>query len=295
MGRRSRAPTRRRPSCRRSSTSSRTRSASTALGADRAEGHPAPRPARHRQDAAGQGGRQRVRREVLLAVGGRVRGDVRRPRRRAHPAPVRDRARQPPGDHLHRRDRRGRRRARLGQQLRARADAQPAAGRDGRLQQLRRPRRDRGLEPARQARPGAAAPRPLRPPDLRLPARRRPAARRSCACTPRASRSARTCDLEHDRAPDLGPDRRRPRQPLQRGGDLRRPRAPRRAGRRPTSTPRSSASSPACSRAARSTSTSAASSPSTRPATRCAPSCCPASTASTRSRSSRAAGRWATR
>ena len=30
------------------------------------------------------------------------------------------------------------------------------------------------------------------------------------------------------RAPDLGPDGRRPRQPLQRGGDLRRPRAPRR-------------------------------------------------------------------
>ena len=41
--------------------------------------------------------------------------------------------------------------------------------------------------------------------------------------------------------------------------------------------------------------TSAASSPSTRPATRCAPSCCRASTRSTRSRSSRAAGRWATR
>ena len=34
-------------------------------------------------------------------------------------------------------------------------------------------RRDRGLEPAREARPRAAAPRALRPPDLRLPARRR--------------------------------------------------------------------------------------------------------------------------
>ena len=42
-----------------------------------------------------------------------------------------------PGDHLHRRDRRRRRRARIGQQLRARADAQPAARRDGRLR--RRP------------------------------------------------------------------------------------------------------------------------------------------------------------
>ena len=36
-----------------------------------------------------------------------------------------------------------------------------------------RRRRDRRLQPAREARPGAAAPGPLRPPDLRLPARRR--------------------------------------------------------------------------------------------------------------------------
>ena len=63
------------------------------------------------------------------------------------------------GRDLHRRDRRRRRRARRGQQLRARADAQPAARRDGRLQQHRRPRRDRRLEPAREARRGAAAPR----------------------------------------------------------------------------------------------------------------------------------------
>ena len=53
------------------------------------EGHPPARPARHRQDAARQGGGQRVRRAVLRAVGRRVRRDVRRPRRRAHPAPVR--------------------------------------------------------------------------------------------------------------------------------------------------------------------------------------------------------------
>ena len=36
------------------------------------QGHPAARPARHRQDAAGQGRRQRVRRAVLLAVGRRA-------------------------------------------------------------------------------------------------------------------------------------------------------------------------------------------------------------------------------
>ena len=258
------------------------------------EGHPAARPARHRQDAAGQGGRQRVGREVLLAVGRRVRRDVRRPRRRAHPAPVRDRARQPPGDHLHRRDRRRRRRARLGQQLRARADAQPAAGRDGRLQLDRRPRRDRRLQPAREARPGAAAPRPLRPPDLRLPARRgrprgdhaRPHARQAAAATSTSSCSrARPPGLTGADLANLCNEAAIFAVRARRAGDR----------RRRTSTPRSSASWPACSRAARSTSTSAASSPSTRPATRCAPSCCPASTACTRSRSSRAAGRSATR
>ena len=93
------------------------------------------------------------------------------------------------------------------------------------------------------------------------------------------------------RPPDLGPDRRRPGQPLQRGGDLRGPRASAPRSPRRTSTRRSSASWPACSRAARSTSTSAAWSPSTRPGTRCAPSCCPASTGCTRSRSSRAGRR----
>ena len=58
----------------------------------------------------------------------------------------------------------------LGHLRREGPDAQPAAGRDGRLRLERPPRRDRRLEPARQARPGAAAPRPLRPPDLRGPA-----------------------------------------------------------------------------------------------------------------------------
>ena len=139
-------------------------------GSERPEGHPAARPAGNRQDAARQGRREGVRRRVLLAVGRRVRGDVRRARRRPHPAPVRRGPRPPAGRDLHRRDRRRRRHARGGQQLRARADAQPAARRDGRLQHDRRPRGDRRVEPARQARCGAAAPRALRPPDLRLAA-----------------------------------------------------------------------------------------------------------------------------
>ena len=84
------------------------------LGAKRAQGRAAARAAGHRQDAARQGGRPGVRRAVLLAVGVLVRRDVRRPRRRPHPPPVRRGAQAPPGDHLHRRARRRRRPARLG-------------------------------------------------------------------------------------------------------------------------------------------------------------------------------------
>ena len=51
-------------------------------------GRPAARSAGHRQDPARKGGRARVGRRVLLAVGVVVRRDVRRPGRGAHPAPV---------------------------------------------------------------------------------------------------------------------------------------------------------------------------------------------------------------
>ena len=56
----------------------------------------------------------------------------------------------------------------------------------------RQRRRDGGLEPAREARPGAAAPGPLRPPGLRAAARHARAASRSSASTPAASRWPRT-------------------------------------------------------------------------------------------------------
>ena len=55
----------------------------------RAEGHPPLRPAGHREDAARQGGRARLRRDLLLAERLRVRRDVRRPRRSAHPQALR--------------------------------------------------------------------------------------------------------------------------------------------------------------------------------------------------------------
>ena len=127
-------------------------------------------PPGHRQDAAREGGRARVRRPVLQPVGVLVHRDVRRPRRRADPAPVQGGARERPGDRLHRRARRGRRPSRLGHLRRARPDAEPAAGRDGRLRRARQRRRHGRLEHAREARQGAAAARALRPPGLRAAA-----------------------------------------------------------------------------------------------------------------------------
>ena len=61
------------------------------LGASVPQGHPAARPARHRQDAAREGRREGVRRTLLQPVRELVRRDVRGPRRRADPAAVRDR------------------------------------------------------------------------------------------------------------------------------------------------------------------------------------------------------------
>ena len=90
----------------------------------------------------------------------------------------------------------------------------------------RRRRRDRRLEPAREARPRAAAPRSLRPPDLRRAAR--PPRPRADPRGPHARQAARAERRPRpDRPPDERPHRRRPREHLQRGGDLRRP--PRRA------------------------------------------------------------------
>ena len=144
-----------------------------------AEGDPPARAAGDRQDAAGEGGRARVRRAVLRPVGGGVRGDVRGPRRRADQEAVRDRPQARTGDHLHRRARRGRRPPRDGHLRREGPDAQPVARGDGRLRRERARGRDRGVEPARQARPGAAAPGALRPPGVRRAAGRARTRRRA--------------------------------------------------------------------------------------------------------------------
>ena len=81
------------------------------LGGRIPEGRAARRPARHRQDAAGQGNRGRGWRLLLRDERLRVRGDVRRRRRGACARPVRAGPQGRPGGHLHRRDRRDRRRA----------------------------------------------------------------------------------------------------------------------------------------------------------------------------------------
>ena len=131
-----------------------------------------------------------------------------------------------PVHHLHRRDRRGRPPSRRGpgrRSRRARADAQPAAGRDGRLRGHRRHHRHRGDQPSRRARSGAAAPGSFRPPGRRAAARRaRPRADPQGAHAQAPARRRReAADHRTRHAGLLG---RRSRQPRQRGGIVRRAR-----------------------------------------------------------------------
>ena len=97
--------------------------------------HPARRPSGHRQDAAGALDGGRSRRAVHLGQRLRLRRDVRRRRRLARPQAVQGSAPPQVLHHLHRRARRRRPQPRrqLAQPRGARADAQPAARRDGRL------------------------------------------------------------------------------------------------------------------------------------------------------------------
>ena len=107
-------------------------------GARRAhpQGRPALRAPGHRQDAAGPRGRGRGGRAVLLDLRLGLRRDVRRRRRLARARPLRAGQAELALHHLHGRDRRRRPppRRRPGRRARrARADAQPAPGRDGRV------------------------------------------------------------------------------------------------------------------------------------------------------------------
>ena len=98
------------------------------------------RPSGHRQDAARAVDRRRGEGAVPLRERLRFRRDVRRRRRVAHPQAVQGCAASSVVHHLHRRARRRRPQPRrqLAQPRGARADAQPAARRDGRLRAQRR-------------------------------------------------------------------------------------------------------------------------------------------------------------
>ena len=124
---------------------------------------------------------------------------------------------------LHGRDRRGRppsRRRPRRRPRRARADAEPAPRRDGRVRAEGQHHPDRGHEPARHPRPRAAAPRPLRPADRRRPARpHRPQE------DPRGAREGQAAGrgdrARHARGRHARLHRRRPREPRQRGSAAR--------------------------------------------------------------------------
>ena len=100
--------------------------------------------------------------------------------------------------HLHRRDRRRRpppRRRPRRRPRRARADAQPAARRDGRLRVERGRHPHRRHQPSRRARPGAACARAASTAASSCRARTSRVARASSACTPSACRSSTEVDL----------------------------------------------------------------------------------------------------
>ena len=150
-----------------------------------------------------------------------LRRDVRRRRRLARARPVRAGQEERALHHLHRRDRRGRapsRRRPRRRSRRARADAQPAARRDGRLRVERRRHPDRRDQPPRRARPGAAAARAasIAASSCRAPTSR--GAKASCACTPGACRSSTEVELDIIAKGTPGLLRRRPRVAGQRGG-----------------------------------------------------------------------------
>ena len=215
-------------------------------------------PAGHRQDAAGPGGGRRGRRAVLHAVRLGVRGDVRGRGRRPRARPLRAGQGQGALHHLHRRAGRHRQVARgrhrlHGRPRRARADAQPAPGRDGRLRLLQGRHHHGRHQPARGARPGAAAAGPLRPPGGGRPARRPRPRGDPAAARPRRGAGARASTWRS--SPPARPASPAPTWPTSSTRPPCSPRARRRTRSRwPTSRRRSTGSSPgsrrraACSR-----------------------------------------------
>ena len=156
------------------------------------EGRAAGRPAGHRQDPAGARGGRRSQGAVLQPERLGVRRDVRRRRRGPRARPVRAGRSQGAVHRLHRRARRARQGARAEparQPRRARANAQPAAGRNGRLRRAQGDHHHGGHQPPRGARPGADAARAVRSAGAGRQARRE--GPRRGAADPRPQRQAR--------------------------------------------------------------------------------------------------------
>ena len=146
----------------------------SAIGGRIPKGRAARRAAGHRQDAAGAIDRRRSEGAVPVRERLGLRRDVCRRRRVAHPQAVQGRAPSPVVHHLHRRARRRgpEPRRQLAQPRRARADAQSAPRRDGRLRAQPGHRRGRRDQSPGHPRSGAAAPRALRSAGDRRRARR---------------------------------------------------------------------------------------------------------------------------
>ena len=201
--------------------------------------HPARRASRHGQDAAGPLDGGRGGRAVHFGQRLRLRRDVRGRRRISRPQAVQGSASPQLVHHLHRRARRRRAQSRrqLAQPRGARADAQSAARRDGRLQPERQHHRRRGDQPRGHPRLGAAAARSLRSSGDR--GQSRPQGPRADSRRPRAQGGARAGRRSAlDRARHPGFLRRRPREPGERGGADCRPCRTLDGGRPSISTPR---------------------------------------------------------
>ena len=184
------------------------------------QGRPLDGPSGHRQDPARPRHRRRGQRPVLFDLRIGFRRDVRRCRRLAGARPVRAGQEERALHRVHRRDRRRRsppwggpgRRSR-----RARADAQPAARRDGRLRDQRGRDPHRRHQPSRRPRPGAPAARALRSSNRgRSSGHQRPA--RDPPGPHQVDPARRGSRSRDHRARHAGLRRRRPGQPGQRGG-----------------------------------------------------------------------------
>ena len=196
-------------------------------------------PAGHRQDAARAPSPAKAGVPFFRHLGLRLRRDVRRRRREPRPRPLRAGQERAPASSssTDRRRRPSPRRRPRRRSRRARADAEPAARRDGRLRVERRRHPIAGHEPPRRLDPACSAP-------VASTAASRSTAPTCVAAkilphphhrTPRPT----TSTWRRSRCGTRAFRRRRPREPRQRGGALRRPSGQGRGrARRTSSSPR---------------------------------------------------------